>query len=228
MLSYTFPAATQAVCRAGFTPVFYDVDPASWTLAPTIAHDAMRHLSINAIVPVASFGRPLPPGHQGIAENLLIAFSLHAAKPLGIGEGDMVVSGGFNGRLSEMAAAVGVLQLARRAEVRLRRHAVWQAHRATLTTLPEVTCSMGMTDGSGRSRAADGELGRGRKHRPVHRRGHSDVALVCAATARPSTVCVVPPHRSRRRVGPTACGKRSSTRCDVCSYGGPSFAGCAA
>lgn len=209
-------------------------------------------------MPVASFGRPLPAEewstlarktgrpvvidaaaplwHQGIAENLLIAVSLHAAKPLGTGEGglvafrdphsiartrnainfgfegDMVVSGGFNGKLNEMAAAVGVLQLAHRVEVRRRRYAIWKTYRAALATLPGVAGSRGMTDGSGRARGADGESGRGRKHHTVHRRGHSVVALVCAATARPSTVC----------------GKRSITRCDVCSSGDPPFAGCAA
>ncbi|WP_051341165.1 DegT/DnrJ/EryC1/StrS family aminotransferase [Azospirillum halopraeferens] len=184
--SFTFPATALAVCRAGLRPVFCDVDPQTWTLTPAIARDALPRAGAGtgAVVPVAAFGCPVPAdewsafsrdtgaavvvdaaaalGRQGLADGLLVAFSLHATKPLGIGEGGLVAgrdadriarvrrainfglengtvtAGGFNGKLSEMAAAVGVLQLARREDVARRRLAVRQAYRAALARLPGV------------------------------------------------------------------------------------------
>lgn len=158
----TFPATAAAVMAAGLRPVLTDVDPVSWTMTPGIAS---HHLfGICAVVPVGAFGMALDPvGWDAFAEGTglpvvfdaaaalvrqpmpqkcAVAFSLHATKPLGVGEGGLVASRdldliarvrqlsnfGFdndlvrepwgNAKLSEYHAAVGLAQLERADEVR--------------------------------------------------------------------------------------------------------------
>ena len=173
----TFPATAAAVLAAGLQPVLADVDPRTWTMTPDIAAD---HLSgICAVVPVAAFGVALDPvGWDAFAEetglpvvfdaaaalvrqpmpqSCAVAFSLHATKPLGVGEGGLVASRdaelisrvrrlsnfGFdndlvrrpwgNAKLSEYHAAVGLAQLRRAAEVR---QGLAELHHDYLARLP--------------------------------------------------------------------------------------------
>jgi len=110
----TFLATASAVIRAGYTPVFADVDPETWMLTPEIARDALSFGSIEAVLPVAAFGcaQPVEPwdalavehgipvvidaagafGNQAVGEHTVVVYSLHATKSLGVGEGGLVAA----------------------------------------------------------------------------------------------------------------------------------------
>ena len=157
--AFTFVATASAVRRAGFSPVIADIDPATWLLTPAIARAAMPGARIDCVLPVAALGCPVDVdgwddfceqtsipvlvdaagafGNQRIGRHTVVAFSLHATKALGIGEGGLVVSPdaaligrvkrlsnfgidvasglapdvGTNAKLSEFHAAVGLAAL---------------------------------------------------------------------------------------------------------------------
>ncbi|MFT7460972.1 MAG: dTDP-4-amino-4,6-dideoxygalactose transaminase, partial [Planctomycetota bacterium] len=112
--SLTFPATILAVLRCGYTPVLADVDADSWALHADYALKAAQTTAIDAVLPVAAFGYPLPIaswesfqaesgipvlidaagalGVQTISAEVPVIFSLHATKPLGIGEGGALVT----------------------------------------------------------------------------------------------------------------------------------------
>ena len=112
--SFTFAATATAVIRAGYRPIFTDVDPGSWLLTPDIAKQVLNFLTVDAIIPVAALGVPqdaaawdafaketgIPVvidaaaalGHQRIGQNITVCFSLHATKAFGIGEGGLIVT----------------------------------------------------------------------------------------------------------------------------------------
>ncbi len=167
----TFPATAIAVRQVGSHEVLVDVDPDSWSLTPDIARAALRHLDVDLVVPVATFGRPqsvdawdafieetgVPVlidaaaafGSQAVGRHAAVAFSMHATKAFGIGEGGFLMAasqeliegarrssnfgfhggtvdaGGCNGKLSDYHAAVGLDQLHRFEEVEERRRSVW-------------------------------------------------------------------------------------------------------
>ena len=182
----TFPATATAVVRTGHRPVFADVDPVSWQLTPTLAEDAIRRHQVAAVIPVAVFGNPVAPGPweafssatgvqvvidaaaafewQEPSASIPAVLSLHATKPVGVGEGGLVVGGppaltrrvrelsnfgfgryiirsvGTNGKLSEFHAAVGLAQLRRLDAIRAPREAAWAAYRTAVDRLgPAVT-----------------------------------------------------------------------------------------
>lgn len=173
--SFTFPATANAVENSGFTPVFCDVDPVSWVLTPEIARQAIRYLDIDAVIPVAALGRPLPAkqwdrfsaetglpvlidaapalGSQQVVGKIHVAFSMHATKAFGIGEGGLlashdetlielarqrsnfgmdetgiVVTSGTNAKISEYHAAVGLAQIQRWSHLQLKRARVEMAY----------------------------------------------------------------------------------------------------
>lgn len=187
MPALTFPATAQAASRCGAEPVFADVCPHSWVLTPAIVRDALAHQRIDAVMPVAAFGLPLPAnewdtlvqeaklpvlvdaaaalGGQTVGRFAHWAFSMHATKPMGIGEGGLFVSTdtvladrvrglanfgfdhlvahsaqGTNAKLSEYAAAVGLAQLERWPRLLDRRRRVFGAYRDALAALPSVQC----------------------------------------------------------------------------------------
>ena len=190
--SFTFPATAIAVARAGHRPVLCDVDDARWVLTAVRAVSlASAHACIGA-VPVAAFGAPLDVdawdraaqatglavvadgagafGSMPAARNVTIAYSLHATKPLGIGEGGLIATPhaavadrarilsnygfvaarieepGTNAKLSEYGAAVGLAQLDRAAALIARRRSVWDDYRAALCDLDEVQRQQGFDD----------------------------------------------------------------------------------
>lgn len=174
----TFPATATTVRQVGSREVLVDVDPDSWSLTPDIARAALRHVDVDLIVPVAAFGRPqsvdawdafieetgVPVlidaaaafGSQAVGRHTAVAFSLHATKVFGIGEGGFLMAasqeliesarrtsnfgfdggtvqvGGCNGKLSEYHAAVGLAQLHRFERVEERRRSVWASYRSRL------------------------------------------------------------------------------------------------
>ncbi|KZZ37192.1 MULTISPECIES: DegT/DnrJ/EryC1/StrS aminotransferase family protein [unclassified Oleiphilus] len=162
--SFTFPATIEAIINAGLTPVVCDIDKEGWALTPDIASLQLKEHNIAAVVPVAAFGTPLCSeswsifcqktgipvifdaaaalGNQSIRDNIIYAFSLHATKPIGAGEGGLVVcpskehalqikkasnfgfepdrsilSAGGNAKISEYHCAIGLAQLDRLTEI---------------------------------------------------------------------------------------------------------------
>lgn len=174
----TFPATATAARRVGAHEVLVDVDPDSWSLTPEIAIAALQRVPVDVVVPVAAFGCPqdvhawdtfaeqtgVPVlidaaaafGSQSVGRHTTVAFSLHATKQFGIGEGGLLLGtsaeliervrrlsnfgfyrgvvqvAGSNSKLSEYHAAVGLAQLHRFGDVEARRRSVWAAYRSGL------------------------------------------------------------------------------------------------
>ncbi|HVK99964.1 MAG TPA: aminotransferase class I/II-fold pyridoxal phosphate-dependent enzyme [Dongiaceae bacterium] len=175
--AFTFPASANAIENCGFEPVFCDVDEQSWVLTPEIAFEALQRTRIDAVMPVAALGRPLPAsqwdrfseqtglpvlidaapalGSQRVGKRLVVAYSMHATKAFGIGEGGVLASAnadliararqmcnfGMNGvgqvgskgtncKLSEYHAAVGLAQMVRWPARQLKRARIETAYQA--------------------------------------------------------------------------------------------------
>ena len=188
--AFTFPATLLAVLRCGLEPVLCDVCPDTWTLTPDIALASLQCRDCELVVPVATFGHALPAdawdrfsvttgipvlidaaaalGFQQVGRVTNVAYSLHATKPLGIGEGGVFATsnedlaervrritnfgfdrgvvaylGGTNAKLSEYAAAVGLAQLDRWPELLSRRVSIWLKYRSALSKLPGVRVQAG-------------------------------------------------------------------------------------
>ncbi|MBV8061307.1 MAG: aminotransferase class I/II-fold pyridoxal phosphate-dependent enzyme [Alphaproteobacteria bacterium] len=168
----TFPACALAVQHAGLTPVLADVDVTQWQLTPHIARQIVARNPVRAVMPVAVYGVPVPWQEwdafvadtgvpviidaaaalevQKIPTRCLVAHSLHATKPFGIGEGGVLVArdpavvhearrltnfgteqritlaSGTNSKMSEYHAAVGLAQMARWPQVKKRRTDILQ------------------------------------------------------------------------------------------------------
>lgn len=111
----TFVATATAVIRAGYVPVFADVDADSWMLTPAVARAACELMRIDAVLPVTTFGMPYDMQEWALFEQETglpvvvdaaaaygsqwlkgvqgtLVFSLHATKSLPAGEGGFVVS----------------------------------------------------------------------------------------------------------------------------------------
>ncbi|MDQ1109922.1 dTDP-4-amino-4,6-dideoxygalactose transaminase [Stenotrophomonas rhizophila] len=112
--SLTFVATATAVSRVGLQPVIADIDEAGWSLTPAIARRAAELHRIDAVMPVATFGRPqdmaawddferetgIPVivdaagayGNQTAGSVADVVFSFHATKSFGAAEGGAVIS----------------------------------------------------------------------------------------------------------------------------------------
>ena len=110
----TFVATATAIIRAGLTPLISDVDSENWLLTPAIAREALAEMPFDAVMPVSTYGctqdvagwdvfsaeTGIPVvvdaagawGNQTIGLTTKVAFSLHATKALGGGEGGFVAS----------------------------------------------------------------------------------------------------------------------------------------
>ena len=188
--AFTFPATVLAVMRSGMTAVLADVSEDSWLLTPEIALETMKHQSCELVIPVATFGCAIAVtdwdcfseetgvpvlvdaaaalGEQQVGERTNVVFSLHATKPLGIGEGGVFATmdtelaesvrcksnygfeknrvntaGGANAKLSEYAAAVGLAQLDRWAQRLEVRRSLYSRYRSALQTIPEIELQSG-------------------------------------------------------------------------------------
>jgi len=191
MPSWTFVATAHAVAQAGLVPWFVDVDPATWMLDPERLEAELADAPgrIAAALPVAAFGH-VPDltawarfrERTGIPVLLDAAaafdaldqasvpamVSLHATKPLGVGEGGFIVAAGevligairelssfgfrgsresqriaTNAKLSEYAAAVGLAGLDAWPATRLRYGLAAQRLRIALTNQPDVVFQPG-------------------------------------------------------------------------------------
>jgi dTDP-4-amino-4,6-dideoxygalactose transaminase len=164
--SFTFPAAAAAVVWCGLEPVFCDIEPEGWHLCPAHLNDvlAARQGRVAAILACSAFGTPpsgdIAAGWRLAAEEWDIPlivdaaagfgagagdrepdaeiFSMHATKPLAVGEGGLValrdeavadaarilinhglgsdheaVAVGLNGKLDEWRAATALAGLDR-------------------------------------------------------------------------------------------------------------------
>ncbi|MEJ1161792.1 DegT/DnrJ/EryC1/StrS family aminotransferase [Prosthecomicrobium sp. N25] len=188
--AFTFPASLGAVRAAGLQAIVVDVEPDTWALGAERLRSALDGTGADAVMLVAPFGlerdvseafrlcrdrgatvvidnaagfgtpRRAAERHPGAFE----VFSLHATKPLGIGEGGLVFGPrsheaalrsalnfgksestplgyegwGFNGKMSELQAAVGVAQFARRKDILARRQAFASLYVEALAGLPLV------------------------------------------------------------------------------------------
>ena len=117
--AFTFVATAAAVEQCGYQPFLADVDVNSWLLDPEALIDHPMREHIGLVVPVATFGRPVPQApwqafHEktgipvvidgaasfaGVADNadvflgnIPVALSFHATKCFATGEGGAVVS----------------------------------------------------------------------------------------------------------------------------------------
>jgi dTDP-4-amino-4,6-dideoxygalactose transaminase len=163
----TFPSCPLAVHQVGAETVLADVDPVDWTLTPRIARAIAARARIDAVMPVAVYGVPLPSCEwdafvldtgipvvidaaaaietQALPRHALVAHSLHATKPFGVGEGGVLAGRdpeaiargrqyanfgmidrisrlqGTNAKMSEYHAAVGLAQVERWGAVKRRR-----------------------------------------------------------------------------------------------------------
>ncbi|WP_437884225.1 DegT/DnrJ/EryC1/StrS family aminotransferase [Pseudomonas sp. LRF_L74] len=110
----TFVATATAIIRAGLVPLIADVDPGNWLLTPEIARACLADAPFDAVMPVATYGCPqdvaawdlftaetgIPVvvdaagawGNQQVGLTTKVAFSLHATKSLGGGEGGLIAS----------------------------------------------------------------------------------------------------------------------------------------
>jgi dTDP-4-amino-4,6-dideoxygalactose transaminase len=176
----TFVATATAVLRSGFVPVLSDVDSRSWIMTPEIARRCTARGEIDCVIPVAAFGCPVDIaswdafseetdipvlvdaagafGNQGIGRHSVVAFSFHATKTLGSGEGGLVASEnrewiarfrefinfgiegrtglvrqiGTNAKLSEYHAAVGLASMAAWPDKKQKRRSVHSLYREKL------------------------------------------------------------------------------------------------
>ncbi len=114
MPAITFPACPLAAQHIGADPVLADVDNKSWLLTPAIARAIAAKTKIDAVMPVAIYGIPLPTAEwdafskdtgipviidaaaavesQRYLQKGIVVHSLHALKPFGIGEGGLLVA----------------------------------------------------------------------------------------------------------------------------------------
>lgn len=179
----TFPACPLAVQNLGAEPLLGDVDPDSWVLTPKLARQMAEKGKIDAVMPVSLYGFPLPADEwdrfieetgipviidaaaaietQRYPEKAYVAHSLHALKPMGIGEGGLLITpdkekaitvrqiinfgmqdrityrGGENAKMSEYHAAVALAQLERWEGIKARRRKVYETYKAALCEISD-------------------------------------------------------------------------------------------
>lgn len=188
--AFTFVATLVAVRMAGAEPILVDVDPHDWRVAPRMLREALAATGATSAVMLAPFGMrsdfsthgSIVAEHGGIlvvdnaaglgtgrvaiesAPHCFEAFSLHATKPLAVGEGGVLFAhrsreddlrralnfglrpgpvpdlrgGGINGKLSELHAAVGIAAVERFPPRLERRRALAARYRAAAALHPEV------------------------------------------------------------------------------------------
>ncbi len=189
--AFTFPASLGAVRAAGMTPIVADVDADSWTLGGNLER-AVAETGASMVMLVAPFGMRRDwqsalavcrergvavvidnasglggtRTSKGFGADVFEVFSMHATKPLGVGEGGVIFAHnshdaalrsvlnfalnshaqahgptwGFNGKMSEFHAAVALAQLNRIGDIVPRRQAFTAAYRDRLARYSNVIC----------------------------------------------------------------------------------------
>jgi dTDP-4-amino-4,6-dideoxygalactose transaminase len=179
----TFPSSPLSAQLLGANVILADVDVTRWTLTPEIALRAAEKIKFDAVMPVALYGVPVPVEGwdrftettgipviidaaaaietQLIPKQGLVAHSLHATKPFGVGEGGLLVgrsvqqiaatrvysnfgtydrvtvSEGSNTKMSEFHAAVALQQVKRWEGIKTSRRTVFEMFRHHLQVLGE-------------------------------------------------------------------------------------------
>jgi len=186
--AFTFPATYGAVRAAGLEPLVMDVDPLTWAVTPEALDKMFALTGARGVILVAPFGLQIEFSEHiavcrrhgaivvidcaaglGVARSnscnnpaVFEVFSLHATKPLGIGEGGAVfcaeaiapavrsalnfglpnsnkglaLDWGFNGKLSELHAAIGLAQLERYRPMIVGRQRFVEIYQALLGEFP--------------------------------------------------------------------------------------------
>jgi len=183
--SLTFPATATAVLRCGLKPLISDVNFDNWQLTPEIAYQLIEKYPVSCVMPVATFGAPVETKQwdrfvnetkipviidaagafpfQKIGQESIVAFSFHATKAFGIGEGGglflkneilnkkikrvtnfgyrngLIENIGCNGKLSEYHAAVGLAQLKRWKKILQKRIAIDSFYKQLLKPYSNIT-----------------------------------------------------------------------------------------
>ena len=189
--SWTSIASASAVAAAGLTPYLLDVSLDTWGLDPTrVQHEVAAMAVPPAVVMVVSpFGAAVDTErwrefsiNSGIkividaaagfdsasAGDIPVVVSLHATKPLGVGEGGFVISSdlgfmerlrqvanfgfstmriahhvGINAKISEYHAAIGLAQLQKWTETRASWLRIAAAYRTAFAPYPTIRCLPG-------------------------------------------------------------------------------------
>lgn len=160
---YTFVATAMAAEACGYTPVFVDIDPATWAIDPAALRQHDRLARTGIVLAVAPYGRPhdqqawadfasstgvpvvidaaasfeaLMRNPATLTGTVPVVLSFHATKAFATGEGGAVIwsdieglkrcaramnfgflysresrAAGFNGKMSEYHAAIGLAAL---------------------------------------------------------------------------------------------------------------------
>lgn len=178
----TFPACALVVQNIGAKLLLSDVDPSSWFLTPAIARAAADKHKIDAVMPVSIYGMGVPAEEwdafteetgikviidaaaaietQRYLKYGVVAHSLHALKPFGVGEGGLLITPnhemandarqsinfgmqhritsmrGENAKMSEYHAAVATAQMIRWPAIKERRKNVADMYFKALTSEP--------------------------------------------------------------------------------------------
>lgn len=187
---FTWVATLSAIKWENCTPVFADINPETFNIAPPAIEAAITPRTV-AIMPVHVFGAPCDidaidtiakkhglkviydaahavgstyQGQSVLNRGDISATSLHATKLLNTGEGGAcittnadlaarlerirffghndakdVIEDGFNGKLTEVHAALGLANLKYHPEVLAKRKADYLAYRKHLSALPGIT-----------------------------------------------------------------------------------------
>lgn len=133
----------------------------NWEAELAICH---KHSAAVVIDDAAGLGSPR--ASQGFGENVFEVFSMHATKPFAVGEGGAIFASriheaalrsalnfalnsnmkpegpawGFNGKMSEFHAAVGIVQLRRIRDIVAQHQACAAFYRDRLARYPEIVC----------------------------------------------------------------------------------------
>jgi dTDP-4-amino-4,6-dideoxygalactose transaminase len=185
-VAHTFAASANAVLFTGATPVFVDIDPATYTMDPAAAEAAITSRT-RAIMPVHLFGlvadmnaiaaiakrhdlalvEDACQAHGATYDDRVAgsfgtsAFSLYATKNMTTGEGGLITTDddrladwlrlyrnqgmrtryafemlGFNFRMSDISAAIGLVQLDKLERATARRQAIAATYDAAFADLP--------------------------------------------------------------------------------------------
>jgi dTDP-4-amino-4,6-dideoxygalactose transaminase len=186
--SFTFPATLQAVRQAGCQAIFCDVSESTWECGVEQVEPVLESSEVGAVIAVrpfglcrdlarleelcisrniplivdsaAALGGELPTGERVGAQGTFEAFSLHATKVLGVGEGGVLMADqrwlprirevlnfglgserigrGFNGKMNEFNSAVGLAVLDKFQEFVKRRRAAAAGYFDLLNRYPRL------------------------------------------------------------------------------------------